>query len=373
MTEDIEILIAKYFANQIVDSEEKELKRWLQKKGNRRIFEEYIEINYGINSIENEMSNKKVMELISEREINKSYYSFVKYAAVFVLGFGIYYLSNFLQHKIDVNTPFSLEDDSIVLTLSNGEKKIIDIDSEIAILDNEGGTLGSQIGAEIIYHKKEKNNDDIVYNTIDVPYGKKFKLTLSDGTQIDLNSGSVLKYPENFHPNKTRKVFLEGEAYFAVTKTSSKSKFVVETKDFDVNVLGTQFNVSAYYDSQSKHVVLAEGSVEITKNADVASPVLLKPNQIATFNQGIDVIDVNVGKYVSWKRGELLFDKDPFSYIVKKLTRHFNVEIISNNKKLNKKKFTGRFNKENVLEILEIFKAHTPFQYTVKNNSIIIK
>lgn len=369
MIEDIEILIAKYFANQITDHEEEELRKWISLSDNKKIFEEYIEVNYGVSSIKIDTSNRKVKDLIPKK--NKTY-SFVKYAAVFVLGFGIYFLSTFFQGNNAKQNSLSLKDESIMLTLSNGERQIIDTESEIAILDSKGTELGRQVGAEIIYHKTE-NNNEIIYNTIEVPYGKKFKLTLSDGTQIDLNSGSILKYPENFHPNKIRKVFLEGEGYFAVTKTNNKNKFIVETKNFDVNVLGTQFNVSAYHDSQSKHVVLAEGSVKIISANTEKTSKLLKPSQIATFEKGIAIRNINISKYISWKRGELLFDKDPFSYILKKLTRHFNVEIVSNNKELNKKQFTGRFKKENVLEILEIFKAHTPFKYSIKNNVIIIE
>src|SRR5699024_4461413 len=102
----------------------------------------------------------------------------------------------------------------------------------------------------------------LVYNTLWVPYGKQFKLELSDGTHIVLNSGTQIKYPIHFSADQKRKVFLKGEAFFHVAKDSSR-QFVVKSKDQMVEVYGTKFNVSAYREAPRVKTVLIEGSVGV--------------------------------------------------------------------------------------------------------------
>ena len=99
------------------------------------------------------------------------------------------------------------------------------------------------------------------WHTLQVPRGGEYKIVLDDGTEIWLNSASELKYPAHFVGNE-RRVCLVGEAYFQVARNEA-APFIVETRDMDVKVLGTSFNVSAYEDEENSHATLVEGRVEV--------------------------------------------------------------------------------------------------------------
>src|SRR5690606_36367432 len=104
------------------------------------------------------------------------------------------------------------------------------------------------------------NSDKLAYNTLKIPFGKKFRLQLSDGTMVHINSGSTLKYPIKFIAGENRQVYLDGEAFFDVAK-DKKHPFIVNADNLNVRVLGTHFNVSNYPEDAVTDVVLVEGSV----------------------------------------------------------------------------------------------------------------
>lgn len=99
------------------------------------------------------------------------------------------------------------------------------------------------------------------YNTLLVPYGRRSKVQLEDGTVVQLNAGSRLVYPSSFDKNK-REVFLEGEAFFEVAPNAG-APFFVYTSNMETEVLGTSFNISAYKDDTRKSIVLVTGSVQL--------------------------------------------------------------------------------------------------------------
>lgn len=112
-------------------------------------------------------------------------------------------------------------------------------------------------------------------NTVEVPKGQRASLMLSDGTKIWLNSQSKLIYPTQFS-DKERNVRLEGEAFFDVAH-KEHLPFVVHSPLLAIKVLGTKFNVKAYFDEKSV-VTLAEGKVEVETN-DCKNRLTLKPNE----------------------------------------------------------------------------------------------
>ena len=105
-----------------------------------------------------------------------------------------------------------------------------------------------------------------MYNTLIVPYGKRSQLQLADGSKVWLNSGSKLVYPVTFE-GKRREVYIEGEAIFDVAH-NAKQPFIVLSKDHEIEVLGTLFNVSNYLDDESISTTLKNGSVQIRYKTD---------------------------------------------------------------------------------------------------------
>ena len=113
--------------------------------------------------------------------------------------------------------------------------------------------------------------------TVTVPAGQRASLILADGTTVWLNSNSTLKYPANGFHSKNRKVTLEGEGYFEVAH-DEKHPFIVETEKYDIRVLGTTFNVSAYPNSDMFETSLIEGKVTVYQPS-TQHEVTLKPHE----------------------------------------------------------------------------------------------
>lgn len=265
----------------------------------------------------------------------------------------------------------------ITLQLANGEIQIISQNGKSKVKDSKGNVIGTQNGNKIVYDT-QTTIENLVYNTIKIPYGKRFELQLSDGTIVHLNSGSTLKYPVKFIASSNRQVFLDGEAFFDVTK-DKKHPFVVNADNLNIRVLGTHFNVSSYPEDKSTDVVLVEGSVGLysaNEKFDAKINTVLKPGFKGSFNKENNIINteqVDTENYTSWMEGKLVFKNMTFNDIEKKLERHYNVSIVNQNKKLANEKFYATFEDEPIEQILSYFNDIQGFKYTLKNDEILIK
>lgn len=162
-------------------------------------------------------------------------------------------------------------------------------------------------------------------NVLIVPYGKRSKVTLSDGTQVWLNSGTTLEFPSDFKGNR-REIFLSGEMYIEVAPDKNKS-FFVHTSGYDVKVYGTKFNVSTYPGSISS-VVLVEGSVSL-QSAD-KQELFLSSNEQAIYSEmtgNFDTREVDVHSFISWKKGYLTFENTPVTEALKQIERYYNLSF----------------------------------------------
>ena len=162
---------------------------------------------------------------MNKKKINrkKIYFKFLKYAAVLILFFSLgYYYSTFQIQSVNNRLIIPNEED-IVLTTSDGKKIIlnenqneIEIESKLSLKKNS---------TQLNYNKSFKVSEEVkkpVLHTLEVPFGKRYKIVLSDGTLVHLNSGSKLKYPVKFDKKKPRVVFLEGEAFFDVAERKNQ-------------------------------------------------------------------------------------------------------------------------------------------------------
>ncbi|MBD1261647.1 FecR domain-containing protein [Maribacter polysiphoniae] len=298
---------------------------------------------------------------------------YFKYAAIIVGLIGSFF---WYQNSSKEFLPESKQvvESEIILKTSDNTLKKIDSNSEQDLFDSRGKVIGKQNGNQISYVGND-GIQELVYNEIIVPNGKKIEIKLSDGSLVHMNSGSTLKYPVNFISGKDRQVFLNGEAYFEVTK-DPLSHFLVSTDSLDVEVLGTHFNVSSYSGTET-FALLAEGSVAVYNKKDKdlpGSPTIIRPGEKATLSQNsIEVNEVNVNDYLSWREGRLTFNNESFINIVQKIERHFAVEIENNYKDLNLVKFNGEFREgETIIDILNTIQESAGFEYEINNKKIKI-
>lgn len=201
------------------------------------------------------------------------------------------------------------------------------------------------------------------------------ELTLADGTNVHLNSGSVLLAPEEF-VNNERPVYLVGEAYFKVAKDSTKT-FIVKTPLIDIQALGTEFSVMAYQQTNQVQTTLAEGKVLLSiPGSTTIQPVVLHPSEQSYYDPSLNEIKVskvNIETYISWKDGQLIFDETPFGEVIHRLRIQFGWKIICD-KHLYDTRITAKFiHGESITDILNTLQEVVKFAYKNENNTIYIK
>lgn len=204
--------------------------------------------------------------------------------------------------------------------------------------------------------------------TIAAPYGEKAEITLADGSRVWLNSGSSLTYNDGFNRRK-RDVHLSGEAYFEVEKDENRP-FVVNTKEMDVEVMGTAFNVSAYDDESTVSSVLLQGSIKITASGQEH---VLVENERATFDKEHRLLttdEVYASDFVEWKNGNIYFENRSFEEIANTLARVFNVEIRFASEKLRPIRFSGTLGNSSIRNALDILSLTSDMRYKMDGTTI---
>jgi ferric-dicitrate binding protein FerR (iron transport regulator) len=211
------------------------------------------------------------------------------------------------------------------------------------------------------------------YNTILVPPGQRINLILADNSNIWLNANTTLRYPTQFS-RKNRTVYLDGEAYFEVSK-NRKKRFIVKTGLGDVKVTGTSFNVEAYSQFERFETSLFEGGVDIFNGEKKLTS--LKPNEKTVIENGVYSTSeiTNTDKYL-WRHGLIAFDSKKLEEILLTLEKYFAVEIQINANQLPQHTYTGKFRQSDgvdyALRVLQK-SIHFSYQRDEKTGIIYIK
>lgn len=296
----------------------------------------------------------------------------LKYAAIFVGVIGVGYVM-LRQNDIPDQNPIS--EISIKLKMDNDNVKVIQEGGSQQIVSTSGKVLGVQKGNRISY-KVDSEMGELVYNELEIPFGKVFEVELSDGTLVHLNSGTKIRYPVKFLNTGKREVFIEGEAYFRVAKDKDRP-FIVHADEVAVEVLGTMFNMSSYNEDPEINTVLVEGSVRMSNDMTPNDHVVLKPGTKGSWHKSdhnIYVEEVDIESHTSWINGELVFRNSSFFNMVKKLERKYNVRIQNNNLHLNDIRLNARFSPEieNIDDVLKSISEIHPFNYKIIDREIEI-
>jgi ferric-dicitrate binding protein FerR (iron transport regulator) len=207
-----------------------------------------------------------------------------------------------------------------------------------------------------------------------VPYGERRQLFLSDGSEVWLNSGSLLVYAKTFDGD-TRTLYLNGEANFNVAKDPEKP-FIVKTKSMEVEALGTTFNVLSYPEDEKSITTLESGKVRIMTHHEGILSVILSPNEQLIYNKTTDKFEkkkVDAEKYARWKEGFLTFQGAAFEEIIKTVERKYSVTVNYEVNRFAGRAFTVRFSpEEEIGDVLTILKDIVGFRYKKKGNIIYI-
>ncbi|MDN5214353.1 DUF4974 domain-containing protein [Fulvivirgaceae bacterium BMA12] len=211
----------------------------------------------------------------------------------------------------------------------------------------------------------------VTYITKETINGVKHTISLPDGTKVKLNSGSSLRYSENFSAGK-REVFLEGEAFFEVTE-DRQNPFIVRSKDIVTQVLGTSFNVRTYKNERLSKVAVITGKVKVS-SANV-KPVLLTPKQMAVYDQNARKLitrEFDFTEEVGWKEGILNFMNEPLEQVFRELEVWYGVKIQLEDQISLTDVYKGEFKNETLDNVLSAIGYTSGFQYHIEGKNVFV-
>ncbi|MFC1555668.1 FecR family protein [candidate division KSB1 bacterium] len=217
------------------------------------------------------------------------------------------------------------------------------------------------------------NDADLI--SVIVEHGKAENLTLPDGTEITLDSGSEFKYPETF-TGDTREVFLSGEAFFKVESNPQKP-FIVHAENAHIEVLGTQFNVRAWELSGYVSVVVSEGKVSLQEeNGSDENSVIIEKNQLSYLTRNGTIaapVAVNSSSYTTWINREITFHNVKLLEVTEQIERWYGLSIEFEQASYLELKVSVNIRNRPVDEILNLIEVLTDLEYEQDGSIVIFK
>ena len=263
--------------------------------------------------------------------------------------------------------------DGAILTLADGSQVSLDSVQNATIALQDGVTARVTDG-RLVYEGK---GNEVEYNTISTPRGRKYHVTLPDGTEVWLNAASSIRYPTVFTGTE-RVVDVTGEAYFEVVKNAKMPFRAMVSNIAKVEVLGTHFNVNAYENEASINTTLLEGSVRVNgttikpgQQAQVATGLSAGDQTVSS--QRVSVInDADVDNVMAWKNGFINFEGVGFDAIMRQLERWYDIEVVYENNIVPATRLAGKMTRgvslNGLLKNLEALDVH----YRLDGRKLII-
>jgi transmembrane sensor len=205
-------------------------------------------------------------------------------------------------------------------------------------------------------------------------YGMTKNVLLADGSEVTLNANSTLKVPNNLILNPVREVWLDGEAFFSVSKRPDKVRFLVHTTNLEVEVLGTKFNVN---NRRGKtEVVLSEGRVKLTSIDDVTNPIIMQPGDYVSLAKNESVLrkkSVEPEAFTAWQSNELIFEDTPLRIVAEKIEDYYGVEVEFADDAIARYQLTGTLPNNDLGIVLRALKTSHRLTIERKGNKIIFR
>ncbi len=372
----INTLIFKYLIGDISKEEKKTLDQWIEESDENRLFFEKVSNSKYISELYStykEINHEQAFENFINRtgQNTKKIWlkTWSKYAAAVVLLIAlvtpVYYLlkNNAVEVVPGQSKAILLSDDGSEINLEESANVNIKYDNQV-IATNSGGSIS--------YNQTEDKESENKYNTIIIPRGGEYRITLSDGTKVHLNSESSLKYPIAFN-DSTREVQLKGEAYFEIAKDKNRP-FYVLTDEVKVKQYGTAFNVKNR-EKDKIEVVLVHGSVSLISDYFLEEQKM-KPNQLATFSKSskeVVLTNVDIDPYVAWNIGKFIFNDMSLVEIMENLSLWYDVDFQFKKEELKNLRYTGNLpRKESLDNILNAIEFTTDVKFSLHGKNIMI-
>ena len=375
-------LIARYLSDEIGEEEQAELTRWRDESPeNERLFQEICkEENIKQNMQKRQTFHAEdgwegVQRKIQRHRFRHRILNICKYAAIFIFPVvvatvAIYKSGNEPQPLSQVEEQIVPGGKKAVLILDNGEAIDLKSTSGVELKEKDGTVI--QVDSTVLNYQQApaRTSEKLAYNKVNVPRGGEYQLTLSDGSKVQLNSMSSIRFPVQFAQD-CRLVELEGEAYFEVSKTGQP--FIVQTKGMKIEVLGTTFNISAYANEEYQ-TTLVSGSVKVqTENG---SNRILKPSEQACITPGsnqINVRNVDTAFYTSWIHGKINFKDQRLDDIMKTLARWYDMDVVYENEATKELRFGCYVNRYNeITPLVKLLEQTGRVTVTVEGKTIKI-
>ena len=375
-------LIARYLSDEIGEEEQAELTRWRDESPeNERLFQEICKEE----NIKQNMQKRQtfhaadgwegVQRKIQRHRFRHRILNICKYAAIFIFPVAIatvaiYKSGNEPQPLSQVEEQIVPGGKKAVLILDNGEAIDLKSTSGVELKEKDGTVI--QVDSTVLNYQQApaRTSEKLAYNKVNVPRGGEYQLMLSDGSKVQLNSMSSIRFPVQFAQD-CRLVELEGEAYFEVSKTGQP--FIVQTKGMKIEVLGTTFNISAYANEEYQ-TTLVSGSVKVqTENG---SNRILKPSEQACITPGsnqINVRNVDTAFYTSWIHGKINFKDQRLDDIMKTLARWYDMDVVYENEATKELRFGCYVNRYNeITPLVKLLEQTGRVTVTVEGKTIKI-
>ena len=299
----------------------------------------------------------------------------VRCAAVLLLPLGVVAVWQWMGMEVHRDTGQEIVPGTsrAVLTLAGGEQvclqegKPVEKRLEAMEVEQKEGVLSYQTVRPV-----QENAEAVGYNMLATDRGGEYQLVLSDGTRVFLNAVTSLKYPVVFGGGE-RRVELDGEAYFEVAADSARA-FVVEVGDMEVEVYGTSFDVTTFYEGEVR-TVLVEGSVGVREPGS-GKVCRIVPGQMAVYDRedrSIAVKETDVTLYTAWKEGLFRFEEVRLEDIMETLSRWYDVDVFFDDDALRHTLFTGDLKRyDNIGVHLRMLEMTTNVAFEVKGNAVFV-
>lgn len=409
-TDRIRYLFGQYLQKSCSEEELQELFACIAQPENRLVLEELMDAEYErVQPVAGETDWEQMFEqVVQPKEVDLVYVNKVKRfrwmqvaaAAIVVLAIGVagyWFINRNTKNGVAKNDqPVKTTADILpgsnkaVLTLADGTVITLDSAANGQLAQQGNSQIIKTKNGGLIYEQTARNSADpltthhspLTYNTLVIPRGGQYQLTLPDGSKVWLNAASSIRYPVNF--GNERRIELTGEAYFEVAKDAHKP-FHVVTPTQDVEVLGTHFNVNAYSNEPAVKTTLLEGSVKVVKretaNPDKSgqavkeNPIVLKPGQQAVMSGTHSPLTINnspdLEQIMAWKNGFILFNKADIKSIMRQVERWYNVDVVYEGD-IPKRTFTGGIERSaklsELLRLLEVSKV----KFRIEDKKLIV-
>lgn len=386
--ENIARLIRHSLTGELFEQERVELEAWLRDSEEHRVLFEKIKKEIRISSesslfrlLNDEVAWQKFKTITRERKRRVYVRRILTYAVVIVLPLAVVAGFLFLNQEKDT---LPIASERVVKITPGGPRAVlITADQTVHELNGEQGQRKIEVEKGVVIKQGGANLEydslgapvqevALAMNTLKIPRGGEFRLKLSDGTNVYLNSASELKYPVRFD-EKERKVYLSGEAYFEVTKDSDRPFYVV-TEEVQVRVYGTEFNVNTHQPGKV-HTVLVDGKVGIKKRG-MTGEITMRPGELASFDRNagtFEVKEVDVRQYVVWKDGYFTFENESLEQILNTLSLWYDVDVFFQSEFAKQLVFTGYMKRYNdISEILNAITDVVGVNFTINGKTIIV-